>query len=1552
MKNFKKIMALTLSASLVVAQSSFVSAFAAEAENPLETVLSTLNPSKNVTEPQEVSAAEGEPSPSAEAAVVGEESSPASEDAVSSLPESTEEPGIIDNSQQLVSKEQEPPTAEVNMASSSQLKPSFDFESYDWSDPAEKLNAEAEQKLAGWQSKYSSSKDYFKRMVDRGVFPTDETFFGVWNGSEFENEPMLNYDYDSYYGYTLVEVLNAVKNVDEIDGKRDYSEAKEKLLEYYRKVAKKRGIETPSVTNSTTLMSDLLTQNFHVNSGWGLTAMFSMSQNESDISIDVKETVEKYRNGTGSLIIHAVHKDDYEAEFYSREAGKDRYKPYIEATVGGSTVTIPVVADGYTSGGKNVNVTSGGTDVRLYARESGREVAADGHLTDDNTRRTYLLFNFSNYIKPGDTITSATLKLRGKVNDKADMPRNNPSYQKLMMIANNSTTWTESNISFSNGELKTYAYSMDSDGRMETAYWGMPNELDYPNVRQDQELLRFGTWWDVLAKQFYATGNEDYARTAMLYLHDFIKSTYNIERGEQGTPGRWSGAQNNAKNGGLLFGGYSVTLDASSRASAIAKNFQYLYDSEYLTPELFTTFLKYFKSMGDRLAETDNVGIWGSSENGGNWGTAQINGHFAILANFPEIAPADNSWIDKLNEHLNRATYNMLHKIEIGQPYDEEYITDGSSHELSHSYTSYGIGTQLGLKTMAEEAHINYQIPDNIAKRILLMTKYMMNMAGPGGTDPQYGDAGSYTRDYISERFEFVGDWLDDPELQWMASGGAIDGRGSKGKKPDYTSYYYPIGKTLAMRTGFAKDDMYLHTTADAADGTHSHWDDGGIIVSAYGNYLLSDQGYNGYLQDNIPHRWLISSRGHNTVEINDYNQNSKTPNTMDTSLSNQGGKMGEFQRVDFNDKYDFTKMDLTSVYKDLEYHYKKNSKDVRLNPGIAPGWFVKDEVTGELKPGPDNSVPKEPGMQFQRNILFVKPNFWIVSDYMNPFDKTKVNKYSQYWHMIPSANISIDGQYQLQPGETVDWSHSTFDQIDKQIENTEFMPGTGTGAFKSNFVGKANIQVVPADISSVEPKLCYGYYENSGSTPYGRFDKNVQGTTGFDTILFPTKAGEVYSVNPTPLEVSGFNTEDHQGAASAFTANIKAEKSSTNEEYDFNYFILHETDKKDEGADMYFADYSTDGELAYYEKSSDLVPRRLILQNGTHLSSTGIEYDLVRTTAETPAESLSVEWTGSTVNIEVGGTRNNDGETVNPDFDVEAFLNTLTVYAPSRLNVKKVTVNGESKTFKQTKDFIYFHDGDIDPPFVPDPIIPTPKPTSKPSGGGSHGTGGGGGGGNYQPSIPTPAPTAAPTAAPENQFEKELSGHWAEQELRSLIDAGIVKGDNGTLNLTQDVSRAEFLVMMMRALGISETKYLDSFQDVSGSDWYAGYIQAAYDAEILEGDGLRAMPEEKLTREQAVKIMLKALETKMTVVYVNDPLNFTDASSVSDWAVSYMSTAVSMGLINGLDDGSLQPQSHTLREQAMVMVYRALQKTEFVGPTPQEPQASAEPSVSPNPEE
>jgi len=213
---------------------------------------------------------------------------------------------------------------------------------------------------------------------------------------------------------------------------------------------------------------------------------------------------------------------------------------------------------------------------------------------------------------------------------------------------------------------------------------------------------------------------------------------------------------------------------------------------------------------------------------------------------------------------------------------------------------------------------------------------------------------------------------------------------------------------------------------------------------------------------------------------------------------------------------------------------------------------------------------------------------------------------------------------------------------------------------------------------------------------------------------------------------------------------------------------------------------------------------------------------------------------------------------------------------------------------------------------------------------GGGSGSGGGGGSSTPKPSgkedsIDTPDNVAGVITPSLNDFSEELSGHWGSQEISALIEKGIVKGNNGKLNLKNSVTRAELLALITRAMGIGEKEYSGEFADVNASDWYAGTISAARAAGLVDGDGRNVMPNQYVTREQMAKFLVTAYIYKNGEVPEGEAIAFDDSYAISEWATEFINKATSLGILNGMGDGTFAPKNAVLREQAFVAIARLI---------------------------
>lgn len=174
-----------------------------------------------------------------------------------------------------------------------------------------------------------------------------------------------------------------------------------------------------------------------------------------------------------------------------------------------------------------------------------------------------------------------------------------------------------------------------------------------------------------------------------------------------------------------------------------------------------------------------------------------------------------------------------------------------------------------------------------------------------------------------------------------------------------------------------------------------------------------------------------------------------------------------------------------------------------------------------------------------------------------------------------------------------------------------------------------------------------------------------------------------------------------------------------------------------------------------------------------------------------------------------------------------------------------------------------------------------------------------------------------------------DLSGYeWASESILKLYRQGIVAGDGGgRFRCTNNVTRAEFVKMLVLALDLPVKSADCDFEDVTAGSWYYEPIAAAYSLGIVKGKDERCfMPEAGITREETAVIIYRAL---MVCDYgfsnIGEESVYTDQNRISDFAVD----AVNMLSLNGLMQGSggaFHPAEKLTRAEAAVAVARLIQ--------------------------
>jgi len=167
----------------------------------------------------------------------------------------------------------------------------------------------------------------------------------------------------------------------------------------------------------------------------------------------------------------------------------------------------------------------------------------------------------------------------------------------------------------------------------------------------------------------------------------------------------------------------------------------------------------------------------------------------------------------------------------------------------------------------------------------------------------------------------------------------------------------------------------------------------------------------------------------------------------------------------------------------------------------------------------------------------------------------------------------------------------------------------------------------------------------------------------------------------------------------------------------------------------------------------------------------------------------------------------------------------------------------------------------------------------------------------------------------------------WAIDAITNLHQKGIIKGmGDGTFGCERQVSRADFTLMLVRLLG-KDAQFTDNFADVTDDKYYYKEIGIAKALGITSGrDGKTFDPMGYITREDMAVMVYRILE-KENVMNIDENINlfakFSDAHSISEYAVAAVSAMAENELLSGYETGEFKPQGFATRAETAVFLNR-----------------------------
>ncbi|RTE10517.1 S-layer homology domain-containing protein [Paenibacillus whitsoniae] len=177
----------------------------------------------------------------------------------------------------------------------------------------------------------------------------------------------------------------------------------------------------------------------------------------------------------------------------------------------------------------------------------------------------------------------------------------------------------------------------------------------------------------------------------------------------------------------------------------------------------------------------------------------------------------------------------------------------------------------------------------------------------------------------------------------------------------------------------------------------------------------------------------------------------------------------------------------------------------------------------------------------------------------------------------------------------------------------------------------------------------------------------------------------------------------------------------------------------------------------------------------------------------------------------------------------------------------------------------------------------------------------------------------------------RDMTGYdWANEAVFGLAAREVINGrSEGYFIPGGDVTRAEFVKMLMGLIDAEDSSATATFTDVLLDDWSYRSIASAQKLGLVQGkdDGSFGSKDE-ISREDMAVFMYRALNARKsgTAHSTLTPAKFLDQDQVSSYARDAVAAVQQAGLIEGVSEGYFDPKGKLTRAQAAAVIYRFYQ--------------------------
>ena len=167
----------------------------------------------------------------------------------------------------------------------------------------------------------------------------------------------------------------------------------------------------------------------------------------------------------------------------------------------------------------------------------------------------------------------------------------------------------------------------------------------------------------------------------------------------------------------------------------------------------------------------------------------------------------------------------------------------------------------------------------------------------------------------------------------------------------------------------------------------------------------------------------------------------------------------------------------------------------------------------------------------------------------------------------------------------------------------------------------------------------------------------------------------------------------------------------------------------------------------------------------------------------------------------------------------------------------------------------------------------------------------------------------------------------WARDAINELQKRGIINGtDEKHFEPDSYVTREQYIKMIIDVFGFTDNNKEEKFfTDVEQGRWSYRYIQDAYKNGIAEGYADGSFGAGNYIKREEAAVIIARALEKKNIKVIKAELKFSDSNIISDYAKAAAAALNAMEIINGKDGNLFDPAGNTTRAEAAVMMMRIL---------------------------